>query len=474
MKTFLILLAISFAAAETVIGLKADNFDSFIKENDYTLVKFFTTWCGHCKKLAPIFSDAAKELSGKAKLAEVDCDQEKELCQRFEVKGYPTLKVFNGDEVTAYSGGRGNVAEITKSMEKIMKPLLTEIFSVASFDEIQDDLFVFGFFRSKEDKEFKVFENAAKKLKEKYSFYFTLYDVLADSQNAKMPTVRVVNQEDEKNSDMTEKFDLPTLEKFIVTNSGLLIKELSAETYQELAAQNKPMAYFFYETDAQKAFGKAPMKDLALKYGEKMVFLFASSEKFGFHADALSASTQRPTFVIHEISTDQKFPLEESLESETSLKTLSKFTEEYFSGSLVPKMKTEPVPETNDEPVKVVVGSMFESIVLDLEKDVMIEVYAPWCGHCKNLAPIYDELAADMKNYGNVVIAKMDGTKNDVPAKANFKVKGFPTLKFFKSGTNEMLDYNGARTLEAMKKFILENSGTPLEVEEKEDEHEDL
>jgi thiol-disulfide isomerase/thioredoxin len=56
-------------------------------------------------------------------------------------------------------------------------------------------------------------------------------------------------------------------------------------------------------------------------------------------------------------------------------------------------MKSEEVPATNDEPVKILVGKNFKELVLDNDKDVLVEFYAPWCGHCKQLAPIYETLA---------------------------------------------------------------------------------
>lgn len=56
-------------------------------------------------------------------------------------------------------------------------------------------------------------------------------------------------------------------------------------------------------------------------------------------------------------------------------------------------MKSEEIPATNDEPVKILVGKNFDSLVMNNDKDVLVEFYAPWCGHCKQLAPIYDELA---------------------------------------------------------------------------------
>ena len=62
------------------------------------------------------------------------------------------------------------------------------------------------------------------------------------------------------------------------------------------------------------------------------------------------------------------------------------------------------------------VGKNFDEVVNDPERDVLIEFYAPWCGHCKSLAPKYEELAEKLKDEPGVTIAKMDATANDVPS----------------------------------------------------------
>ncbi|MFK9311993.1 thioredoxin domain-containing protein, partial [Escherichia coli] len=92
------------------------------------------------------------------------------------------------------------------------------------------------------------------------------------------------------------------------------------------------------------------------------------------------------------------------------------------------------------EHVKVLVASNFESVALDTEKDVLVEFYAPWCGHCKQLVPIYEKVAEHFKDNSDVVIAKMDSTANELE---HTKVTSFPTIKLYIKGENQAIEYNG-------------------------------
>ena len=119
-------------------------------------------------------------------------------------------------------------------------------------------------------------------------------------------------------------------------------------------------------------------------------------------------------------------------------------------------LKSEPIPETQDA-VVVVVGLSYNDVVMDPTKDVLIEYYAPWCGHCKKLAPIFEELAESVAHIDDIVIAKFDATANEV---AGLVIKGYPTLKWFPKGDKSGIEFEGDRELADFQAFLAKNSAS--------------
>merc|ERR1711981_577004 len=137
---------------------------------------------------------------------------------------------------------------------------------------------------------------------------------------------------------------------------------------------------------------------------------------------------------------------------------------------IVRHLMSEEIPEDNTAPVTILVGKNFESIAKDPSKGVLVEFYAPWCGHCKQLAPTWDKLGEHFKDDDSVVIAKSDATLNEFDG---VEVQGFPTLKYFPKGEDAaMMDYNGGRDLDSLIKFV-ENEGKEVAEEEEDDEEEE-
>jgi len=128
---------------------------------------------------------------------------------------------------------------------------------------------------------------------------------------------------------------------------------------------------------------------------------------------------------------------------------------DFKAGKLSPHLKSEPIPEDNNDALTVLVGKNWADIVQDPSKDVLVKYYAPWCGHCKALAPTWDDLAMHVKDIPDLVIAKFDATANEVEG---LEIRGYPTLKFYPKDDKNGVDYNGGRELDDFKQWLGENS----------------
>lgn len=143
---------------------------------------------------------------------------------------------------------------------------------------------------------------------------------------------------------------------------------------------------------------------------------------------------------------------------EFNAQTLTDFVEFVRTGKVKPVIKSAIPPAVN--PVKnllTLVGDTFEKLVIDSQKDTLVEFYAPWCGHCKSLEKIYRELAENFQvESDRVQIAKIDATANDYPE--TFAVSGFPTLYYVRaSDPLNPVAYEGDRSLESLTKFVHEH-----------------
>ena len=105
------------------------------------------------------------------------------------------------------------------------------------------------------------------------------------------------------------------------------------------------------------------------------------------------------------------------------------------------------------------VPTNFDDVVLKSGKPALVEFFAPWCGHCKNLAPVYEELGQVFAHASDKVsVAKVDADENRDLGR-RFGVQGFPTLKWFDGKSDTPEDYKGGRDLESLSAFITEKTG---------------
>lgn len=168
------------------------------------------------------------------------------------------------------------------------------------------------------------------------------------------------------------------IEEWIKDLSVPIIGEVNGENYAIYAASEKPLAYLLVDPsdDAHKEHIDS-MKAIAADHRSKVNFVWIDAIKFGDHAKALNLQeAQWPSFVIQDITKQLKFPFDQSIR--LTPERVAEMLEQFHAGKLEPQLKSQPIPDTQDESVYNLVGKQFDEIVLDDAKDVFIEFYASW------------------------------------------------------------------------------------------------
>lgn len=464
----LALLSLSAATAddtvEKVLTLDHSNFTDVVSKHSFIVVEFYAPWCGHCKALAPEYEKAASTLSSHDPpivLAKVDANEEanRDLATEFKIQGFPTIKILRdgGKTIQEYKGPR-EADGIVDYLKKQVGPASAEIKSTEDSASLIDEkkISIIGLFPKFSGEEYEKFMTVAEKLRSDYTFGHTLdAKLIPRGESVSKPTIRLLKPFDEMFVD-TQDFNVDAVEKFIEESTIPILTVWNSDpsNYEYVnkffdGPNDKAMLFVNFTTE-QDSF-QPKYKEVASLYKSKGIsFMMGDADvtENAFQYFGLQKS-QAPVLII------QKSDGSKYLKANVEPDQIAPWLKDYKEGLVKPYIRSEPIPEANDEPVKVVVRDSLQDMVFNSGKNVLLEFYAPWCGHCKNLAPILDEVAKSYENDPNVLIAKFDATANDVPSDT-FDVQGFPTM-YFRSASGELVTYDGDRTKDDIIEFIEKN-----------------
>uniref|UniRef100_A0A8B9GSS9 Protein disulfide-isomerase n=1 Tax=Astyanax mexicanus TaxID=7994 RepID=A0A8B9GSS9_ASTMX len=441
----------------------------------------YAPWCGHCKALAPEYAKAAGMLKAEGsdiRLGKVDATEEADLAQEFGVRGYPTIKFFKGGEKSSpkeYSAGR-QADDIVNWLKKRTGPAAAALTEVTQAESLiaDNEVAVIGFFKDVESDGAKAFIKAAEAVDD-IPFGISSDDAVFSKFEVTEDSVVLFKKFDEGRNTFDGELSKEGLLSFIKANQLPLVIEFTEQTAPKIFGGEIKSHILLFVPKASKDFQDKMdnFRKAAEGFKGKILFIFIDSdvddnqrilEFFGLKKEECPA--------LRLITLEDEMTKYKPEASEITAENIITFCTAFTEGKLKPHLMSQDIPEDWDKtPVKTLVGKNFEEVVFDPTKNVFVEFYAPWCGHCKQLAPIWDQLGEKYKDSKDVVIAKMDSTANEIEA---VKVHSFPTLKFFPAGEeHKIIDYSGERTLDGFTKF-LESGGKEGGAPAGEDEDEEV
>lgn len=449
-----------------VVVLTASNFTKFVESHSYVLVEFYAPWCGHCQSLAPHYADAATELKGEAVLAKVDATQNEDLAEQHDVQGYPTLLFFVDGVSKPYTGHRHR-EEIVKWVKKKIGPPAINISNVEEANVIlrHENVVAVALLESLVGAEADELASAARQVD---SVFFgqtsdlEVARVFQIGEGVKPPALVLLK--DKANPLVYEgTFEKSKIAEFVDENRLPLVVTFSTETSSFIFDNDikKQLLWFVASDEYERLLPH--FEAAAKKFRGKIIFVHVNGtdEEISGPVKEFFGITDYTTTVI-------AFQAEEGgkkyrLEGEITADRVKDFVSDFLEEKLMPFLKSDPIPEVNDGFVKIVVGNNFDAIVLDETKDVLLELYAPWCGHCQAFEPIYERLAKRLNGVESLVIAKMDGTTNE-----HFRARpdGFPTILFFPAGKKSFdpIVVDAERTVKAYALFLKKHAAIPFTI----------
>ena len=334
-------------------------------------------------------------MNSEVRLAKVDATVEKELAQSRSIKGYPTLIFFKHGSPIDYTGPRKADGIIHWLEKKTISPL-TFIDSEEKLLPFynSDRVAVVGYFS--EDNTSDIFKEVAYKL-DKIPFGIVSDSELFDSDLSGDQGVMIYKGFDEKKVEFDQDMDKNVLEDFILIHQFELVSEFSQELSEMFSdAKIDRHVIFFapkgvFSTDSTVE----TLRKVAPAYRGKILFILvdSSADQFKgiidfFGINSIEIPCLRGVILQEEVT---RYKQEETDLSEEAIRN---FVENFISGQLKLDLKSQAVPgDWNDNPVKILTSTNFHEVIMERKsKKAFVEFYAPWCGHCKALASVWDQL----------------------------------------------------------------------------------
>lgn len=434
-------------------------------------VKFMVPWSEQCKKWGPVFKEAAhkvnlhprlKELGYMVPFVEVDMTDTTNLplSQKYDISGFPTFLFME-----KHHHDRGDI----KPDEDVKD-------GKTSFEEFEGDMATDAIVDFIESMSGPAMQEKPASESEKLAITLYSPDRVAGFEKIARKTRRLAHFHHMSTGDGDYRvevkhigetpFILQLTDKATTTESQIMefIKRhkiprygiIDRTTFGHYAGH--PIVWVLPQ-HGENDFAEASTKyrDYFMKAaGDNDYYKIAAANTINFRGQLQSmfGISEFPYVVVQKRAGSQVYynfedDIEKVMESDKEGNVMREWLKKIENDSIERSYKSEPVPDYEPEPGEpaIIVAKNMKEKIFDPELDVFINIFAPWCGHCKNFAPEFRKIARKVyeSGYGNKIrVATLDGTANE-STDDRLSWDAFPTVALVKKGTDELVRYEGPR-----------------------------
>lgn len=496
--------------SEHVETLNDTSIKDFITRVPSALVLFYAPWCRWCRDLLPHFADAADLLHSQGlsvKLAQIDAALYRDIAEEYDIRAFPTLRFYLDGHAHEYSGGRTRqdlVNWVTLHLQTELKLNdATQLEAFVKSHRGEPALIARILTDSAEAR--NTFVRASRKVDHVGFAEITnntlvgtlITDLHAPAEIRSRPSFVLMLNPHAEQDPATEQSvvlyhgaltDGAGLETFIKTFLFPAFVDFDSQIATRAFTDGRPV--WIVVTDPAKQEDPLTLRaiqvsrDLARIYRNRMIFVHCHGDtvydKRLYNILAIDED-ERPTICLVNANPEGharwystlKFRPSTPLLQTMDKQGLERFIADYFKGTLQPFVKSEPVPDPGEDkgPVYTLVASEFHRTVMESPYDVIVDFYAPWCGHCRKLEPVYRQFATLLRPFKHIRVMRMDATRNEV----NLRIAGYPTIVMFPAKSppqgNEATDqpkqavyYLGKRDVNSLLEWVVAEGSKRLTV----------
>ncbi|XP_042509521.1 protein disulfide-isomerase 5-2 [Macadamia integrifolia] len=330
-----------FTVDGSVLELVESNFDSAISAFEFVLVDFYAPWCGHCKRLAPELDVAAPILAGLDKpivIAKINADKFTRLTSKYEIDGFPTLKLFMHGAPVEYTGPR-KADLLVRFLKKFVAPDVSLLESDSAINKFVESagtnfpLYIgFGLDES-------IISELARKYKQKAWFSVAKgfsEDVMIAYDFDKVPALVSIQPSYNEQSIFYGPFEEEFLEKFIIQSLLPLSLPINYETLKLLKDEERNIALTIVDDESdEKSLKLIKLLKAAASANRDLIFGYVGLKQWGDFTDTfgINKKTKLPKMIVWNRN-EEYFSVigSESLDEEDQGSQITRFIEGYREG----------------------------------------------------------------------------------------------------------------------------------------------